>query len=232
MRSELINRIKLRECTHIKTKSGLGTTTFLKSLPGVLVDPAPLKQIVTALAGVNKGSINDLKKLIDYEQTLIIDDVHEVTNQVKRFVTKSISKGLVVMTAGLRNVFRFYELELKPLSYDESVKLVNKHLRNKDLSRVIVSEVGGYPGLLMQAVRKALARDDLMTVKGFNEFRNSINLSVKRIDLLKPVNLSIISGLLISIRYLLYTQHQFNYGYTVAMIAYALITIGRVSKKK
>ena len=111
MKQELLARIELRECTHVKASPGLGATTLLKSLPGVYVEPRPLKPIVLALAGMEKGSISELSKIIDPEQTLLLDDVHEITAQVKRFIDKLLNKGLVLVTAGRRNVFKFFELE-------------------------------------------------------------------------------------------------------------------------
>ena len=77
---------------------------------------------------------------------------------------------------------------------------------------------------------KARVRKNLMTVKGFKAFRKSINASVKRKDLLNPMILSVVSGILISLRYFFYIQREFKTGYTFAMIAYALITLGRVNK--
>ena len=232
MKQELLKRINLRECTHIKAKPGLGTTTLLKSLPGVYVESRPLKPIVLALAGLKKGSISDLSKIIDPEQTLLLDDVHEITAQVKRFIDKLLNKGLVLITAGKRNVFKFFELELKPLSYYESIKLVRKHLKNVELARVIVGEVGGNPSLLMNAVRKAKARKDLKTINGFKEFKKSINASIQRKDLFNPALITVVAGVLISLRYLFYRMKDFESGYTVAMIAYALITLGRIGKLK
>jgi len=227
-------RIELRECTHIHAKEGYGATTLLRTLEknglGVYAEPRPLKQLVQALAGESKGSIIELKKLINLNSVLLLDDVHLITNQVKDFLDKLLNHGLVIVSAGRRNVFKLFEIELKPLSFDASVKLVNYYLKNKELAKVIASEVGGNPSLLMRAVMKARVRKNLMTVKGFKAFRKSINASVKRRDLLNPVILSVISGILISLRYFFYIQREFKTGYTFAMIAYALITLGRVNK--
>jgi len=234
MSSELIKilekRIKLKECTHLKARPGLGATTILKRLTGVYVQPRPLKPIMLALAHETKGSINELKKVINPEQILLVDDIHEITKQIKNYLGKLLNHGLVMVTAGQRNVFKFFELELKDLSYHESVKLVRKHLKNLELARVIVSEVGGNPSLLMNAVRKAKARSDLKTLKGFEEFKQSINASLERKDLFKPALISVIAGVLISLRYLFYRLKDFESGYTVAMIAYSLITLSRIGK--
>jgi len=236
MRRELIaqitRRIGLRECTHLQAKSGLGATTLLKQLPGVYAESRPLKPIVQALAHESKGSIVELKKLIDCTEALLLDDVHLITNQVKKFLEKLLNKGLVIVTAGRRNAFSFHELVLKPLSFNQSLKLVKRELGNIELARVIVNEIGGNPGLLMNAVRKAKARKDLKTLKGFGEFKHSINASLKRKDLLNPALISVVAGVLISLRYLFYRMRDFESGYTVAMIAYALITLGRVKKLK
>ena len=236
MRRELINElnrlISLRECAHIKARSGLGLTTLLKSLDGVYAQPRPLKPMIQALAGETKGSVQDLIKLIDCESTtLLIDDSELITKSIKGLLDKLINQGLVIVTGGSRNVFSFNEYLLKPLSLNESIDLVNKHLRNRELARVIAEEVGGKPVLIMNAVRKAKARSDLMTAQGFNEFKDSINSSIKRVDLINYKALIIIAGVLMSARYLFYLERDFSSGYLAAMIGYVLLTIGRVSQR-
>lgn len=230
MKKEIITKLKLRECVHVKARSGLGSTTLLKSLPGVYVEPRPLKPIISALAG-GKGSIVELKQRINYNQVLLIDDVHEITKQVKNFVSKAINQGLLVVSVGRRNVFRFTELELKLLSFEESVKLVNKHLKNKELSRIIVDEVGGNPGLLMQAVRKAKA-SDLKTMGGFEQFKKGLNKLVKRKELLSLSLIVMIYPLVQTLRHLFYAQREYQIGHYMAMTAYTIMLLKSMAKKK
>jgi hypothetical protein len=184
------------------------------------------------LSGQSKGTIAELKKLIMPESVLLLDDSDDLTRQVERFIKKLINKGLTVISAGSKNPLGFPELELRPLKQSEAIRLIKREVKNTELARVIVSEVGLYPGPLMNACRKAKARKDLMSVDGFIEFKQSLNSSIKRKDLLNPAMLGIVSGVLISLRYLFYRMHEFQKGYTVAMIAYALITLNRALKRK
>ena len=146
-------------------------------------------------------------------------------------MSKLLNQGLVLVSAGERNEFGLEELELKPLTSEESLKLVKKHLRNKELARVIVSELDGNPARLMKAVRKALARDDLKTLTGFQSFKESINASLPRKELLSLGLLATLYPIIQSIRYLLYSQRNYQLGYKAAVAAYVLMLLKNLRKR-
>ncbi len=232
----VIERIRLRENTHIKGARGIGKTTFLKEIErkgyGIYAPSHPLKQLLLSITSEKKGTIYELSRLVEPEETtLLLDDVELMTRVTRRFLKRMIAHGLVVVSAGSRNVFGFFEVKLRELSFEESVKLVSRKVRNRELARIIAREVGGNPSLLLSAARKAVARKDIKTVKGFKEFRKSLSLLKERKDILNPAFISIVSGALISARYFFYTQRMFKEGYIAAMIAYALLTVGRIRKR-
>jgi hypothetical protein len=153
-----------------------------------------------------------------------------VTKQVKRFIDSMINQGLVVVSIGSRHVFRFTELVLDEPCFNEAVNIVNGFVKNRELSRVIVSEVGTNPARFMKAVRRALARSDLKTIKGFSEFKTGINLLNERKELVSHKALIVAAGFLISLKYFFYVQGAFSNGYTAALVGYALMTISRLRK--
>lgn len=227
--------VSLRECVHIKASVGVGKTAFLKKLDsqgvGVYAEPSPLKPIVEALSGKSRGTISELKSLIDCDNSvLLLDDVNLVTKQVKRFIDSMINRGLVVVSIGSKNIFGFAELVLSEPGFNEAVSIVNGFVKNKELARVIVGEVGTNPARFMKAVRRALARSDLRTVRGFSEFKSGINLLNERKELVSHKSLIVAAGFLISLKYFFYVQGAFSNGYTAALIGYALMTVSRLRK--
>jgi len=235
----MINQIKrlvsLRECVHIKALSGVGKTTLLRELEnlgvGAYAEPTPLKPIIVALSGEKKGTVSELKELIDCDKSvLLLDDVHLITKQVKRFIHSMLNKGLVVVSIGSKNVFGFSELVLNEPSFSKAVSIVNGFIKNKELSRVIVSEVGTNPARFMKAVRRAMVRGDLRTVSGFSEFKDGINRLNERRELISHKTLVLAAGFLISLKYFFYVQGAFSNGYTAALIGYALMALSRLRK--
>ncbi len=228
-RKELINKIKrevrLGESIHIKTRHGLGTTTLLRKLPGAYSNPRSVKDILKELTRSN-GSINELKRMVNYNQVIKIDDAEEMTKSVNKFLRHAMNNGLIVITAGTSNPLRLREFKLSELSREESVMIVKRITGSAELGRILYEEVGGYPARLVKAARLS-KRIDYHTKEGINEIKSRIRM---RKELVTTSSLLITYYLLQSLRYALYTNHLMTHGFRIAMIAYLIRVLIRVKK--
>ncbi len=215
----------LGESVHIKTRHGLGTTTLLRELPGAYANPRSVKDILKELTSSN-GSINELKRIVNYNQVIKIDDAEEMTKSVKKFLRHAMNNGLIIITAGTSNPLRLRELKLSELSKEESITIVKKITGSSELGRILYEEVGGYPARLVKAARLS-KKINYHTIEGLNEIKNRVRIKK---ELITTSSLLITYYLLQSLRYALYANHLMTNGFRIAMIAYLLRVLIRVKK--
>lgn len=241
MLEKLIKALTKRESIHVKAGEGMGRTTLLKNLKGLLrncayTTPASKKQVLVSIADAvnleirNKNTstlLLEILGLLEKETIiLLVDDADEVTKSVRKLLTKLLNHGLLIITIGEENILELIIEEMPGMSDKELEDLISCQVKPA-VAKLIAKECNT-PREAVLAARKA-KYNDLSTKDRVHKFIRK--LRVKRADLMPIWSAGVIITLLLSMRYYFYMQREYQLGYTVALIAYSLRALNSLRRK-
>jgi len=226
-----------RKSLFIKAVNGSGKTTILKHLARVIPVSAysqarPASAVINSLAvalNIKAGRAYELKqKVIDAVNhkncTLLLDDVHELTNSVRSLVEKLMAHGVTIICAGSNNILGLHQTIMPSLSREQLSSIIEGQGINHDLAARLALNCRT-PAEAVLVARKAMFNDSSTSEKK-HEFvkslRNRKSLPLKE--------LSAVASILLSARYVCYLLHEFATGYLLAAIAYAVLCVYRLKR--
>ncbi|MBD3312615.1 hypothetical protein GF352_04145 [archaeon] len=241
LEQRLINALTKRESVHVKAGGGSGKTTLLKGLREVLrncayTTPASKKKVLVKIAeaaGVETSKKNTSTLLNDVMEELqnntiilLVDDSDSVTRSVRFLLEKLLSHGLLIITIGEDNFLCLPE-ELMPQKSDKELEEVIGDKVRPSVARLIARECST-PKEAVLAARKA-GYNDLSNKEKIHSFIERIR--VKKTELMPVWSAGVIITLLLSMRYYFYMQREYQAGYTLALIAYALRALNGLRRR-
>lgn len=247
-RDELIKKVLYyagnNQSLFIKASTGSGKTVLLKELNKLIKNSvysvvSTKKEILTSIAlklglPVKGKRVFELIDEITFELeitnlVLLLDDVHELTNSIKKVMIKMMNKGLVVICAGERNALDLAEASMPNLSNREIEELIKARIKEPDQAVIkLIQNNCSTPQEIVNAIRKKGSKE-LKSVEAKKSFINSLNLKKK--ELMPVWVMGVAVTLMLSLRYYFYMIREFETGYTVAFAAYILRAITAVRKR-
>lgn|GEM_PF-2698126 len=247
-RDELIKKVLYyasnNQSLFIKAGTGSGKTVLLKELSKLIktsvysvvsTKKEMLVSIATKLGLPIKGKrVFELLDEIIFELeitnlVLLLDDVHELTNSIKKTIIKMMNKGLIVICAGEKNILEIAETRMPALSNREIEELIKSRLKEPDQSIIkLLQNNCSTPQEVVQAIRRKGSKE-LKSTQARKSFINS--LSIKKKELMPLWLMGVAVTLMLSLRYYFYMIKQFNTGYTIAFTAYILRALVSVRKR-